>query len=374
MTTKRTKRSTARFLALLALQLGLLALAGCGEGPATDGGAPGPGNDKVMPAVHVVGAVSTAPGAPPAEAVNGPEAAAEPMAANLGTAPSTDERMQDGTDEARDGTGEVPACAAGVDHRRAGREAWLAGDRETAARELRCAVEDGSGDGYDTYLLGLALWKTGELDGAAAALSAAAWQLDDPVRAYVNLARVRIELGDLPGARQAVREALDRDADDADAWNVLGRVLLGSGDRDGAAEAFARAAELDPENPWPRTNLGYLFLVSGEPERALAPLEEAVAIDAGLAPAWHDLALARERAGDLPGALAAARRAAGLAGDGRYASTAERIAALLPASREDEETAVAATPAPAADATAVAAAAGDGSIAPVESLPLHRSP
>ncbi len=374
MTTTWTKRPTTRFLALLALQLGLLALAGCGSGPADDGGGISGQDGKVMPRVHVVTAeppaIETGAAAGDADATGSAEVSGGPMA--VAFTPVEPAGGDDGAaDIEGDATQDSPACEADVDHRQAGRRAWLAGDRETAARELRCAVEEGSGDAYDTYLLGLALWKTGDLDGAAAALSAAAWQLDDPVRAYVNLARVRIELGDLPGARQAVQEALDRDADDADAWNVLGRVLVATGDRDGAAEAFTRAAELDPENPWPRNNLGYLYLVTGEPARAIAPLEEAVAVDAGLAPAWHNLALARERAGDLPGALLAARRAAELAGDGRYEATAERIAALVPADAPagGGEAVADAAPGTAPDATAVAAAARDGAPAPVD--PVH---
>ncbi len=366
MTAKR--RSRTRFLSLLALQAGLLALGGCTSGPADD--PPAAGGGKVLPPVHV--AAVEQPDAPPAPAevdADGTAGAVSAAVETAGLAPEAPDRSA--TEE---GPATVPACEPGVDHRAAGREAWRAGDRETAARELRCAVEGGAGDAADTYLLGLALWKTGDLDGAAEALAAAAWELDDPVRALVNLARVRIELGDVPGARKAVRDALDRSGEDPDAWNVLGRVLLAAGDRDGAAEAFTRAADLDPDNPWPRNNLGYLYLVTGEADRAVGPLEEAVALDAGLAPAWHNLALARERAGDLPGALEAARRAAGLSGEESYRATAARLAALVPVDGTEPGTREAAGGTGEPAGNRVAAVSGTVPGTPAEPVPLPRVP
>ena len=218
-----------------------------------------------------------------------------------------------------------------VDHQAAGRAAWERGDFEEAARHLRVATESGGAAPYDTYLYGLSSWKSGRLDEAEEALVKASAMLASFPRADVNLARVRLEKHDLSGAHRAADEALQLDADFGPAHNVLGRVLLEEGDRDAAAESFRRAAELDEADPWPLNNLGYLLIVSGRADEAIAPLEEAVARDEGLARAWHNLALARERAGDAFGAFSAAQKAANLDGaDEQYRATADRLAELAP--------------------------------------------
>jgi Flp pilus assembly protein TadD len=217
----------------------------------------------------------------------------------------------------------------GIHHARVGREAWQMGEYEEAAEKLGIAAASGKVEPYDVYLLGLSLWKTGRLEQSESALAEAAWKMESFPRATVNLARVRIERGDLDGARSAIETALEIDPEFPPAHNVLGRILLARGDLDGAAEAFERAASLDPDDAWPLNNLGYGLLVGGRADEAVAPLEQAVARDGGLAVAWHNLALARELLGDLPGALVAARRASGLRGErSAYGQTAERLAAL----------------------------------------------
>lgn len=251
------------------------------------------------------------------------------------------ERQRDGTVaehaestaiEAVDRVVEEPTQAFvddGLDHARIGREAWRRGEFEEAADELGIAVANGKAEPYDVYLLGLSLWKTGRLELSESALVEAAWNMESFPRATVNLARVRIERGNLDGARSAIETALEIDPEFPPAHNVLGRILLARGDLDGAAEAFERAASLDPDDAWPLNNLGYGLLVGGRAGEAVAPLEQAVARDSGLAVAWHNLALARERLGELPGAVVAARRAAELRGEqSAYGQTAERLVAL----------------------------------------------
>ncbi|RMF76075.1 MAG: tetratricopeptide repeat protein [Acidobacteria bacterium] len=213
----------------------------------------------------------------------------------------------------------------------AGRRAWAEGDRARAAMLLEAAVERGEADDYDRYLLGLAYWKTGRLDQAEAVLVDLAWSMDGFVGAPLNLARVRLDRGDVKGAQDAVERALAIAPDAADVLNVLGRVHLARGDLDAAADAFRRAMEADPANPWPANNLGYVHLIVGEARKASGLFEQAVAADPGLAVAWHNLALAREQAGDLPGARDAARTAAELRGEERDLATLARLEALVPA-------------------------------------------
>ncbi|UCF68662.1 MAG: tetratricopeptide repeat protein [Acidobacteriota bacterium] len=228
-------------------------------------------------------------------------------------------------------TEHAPDVFDDADHARLGREAWTRGEIERAASELRLAIDRGQADAYDIYLLGLSLWKSGELEAAEQLLTEASWKMQSFVRAPVNLARVRLERGDSAGARAALDEALSIDPEFGPAYNVLGRVLLSVGDADAAAAAFQRAAELSPDDPWPLNNLGYMLLIEQRGEEAVAPLEQAVARNEQLAVAWHNLALAREQAGDLVSAVMAAQRAAELSDQiASYAATEERIAALVP--------------------------------------------
>ena len=216
------------------------------------------------------------------------------------------------------------------DHAREGRSAWEAGEPALAARELRIAVDRGEASDYEIYLLGLSLWKSGDLEESEAVLADATWRLDDFAKAPVNLARVRLALGETSSAEEAVRKAIEIDPDYGPAHNVLGRTLLARGLGDEAAAAFKRAAELSDADPWPHNNLGYLMLVEGRHGEAIEPLERALEIDEGLAVAWHNLALARERSGEAFAAASAAARAGSLASNETYAATAARLGSLAP--------------------------------------------
>lgn len=262
----------------------------------------------------------------PASDAYGPDASADGTLTALETSPARQ------APEA-----EAAAVDDGIDHAAAGRQAWEAGDYATAAEQLAQAVARDQAESYDVYLLGLAMWKEGRLDEAEGVLEDACWKLEDFPRASVNLARVRVEKGDLEGARSAIDAALEIDENFAPARNVLGRILLLQGDRDGAFEAFRKAAELDPSNPWPLNNMGYAKLVTGQGAEAVSDLEQAVARNESIALFWSNLALAREQAGDLSGAAAAAEKAAALeTSEPAYQKTHDRLAALLTATEAVE--------------------------------------
>lgn len=213
----------------------------------------------------------------------------------------------------------------------AGRAAWEAREYGEAARALRVAVEGGTGGPYEGYLLGLSLWKSGKPAEAESYLVDASWKMHEFVRAPVNLARVRIELGQLAEAEQAIDTALAIDEEFGPAHNVRGRILLERGAVDEALEAFQRAADLDGDDPWPLNNAGYALILRDEYSKAVEPLERAISRSLSHAVIWNNLALAREGAGDLPGAVEAAARAAELGSGGTYQATHERLAALAPA-------------------------------------------
>jgi predicted Zn-dependent protease len=235
---------------------------------------------------------------------------------------------------AQEPEGEAPGDLSAEEALEAGRSAWESGEYARAARMLRVVVEGGAGRPYDGYLLGLSLWKSGQPAAAEPYLVDASWKMPEFVRAPVNLARVRIELGQLFEAEEAIDTALAVDDGFGPAHNVRGRILLERGAVDEALEAFQKAAELDGDDPWPLNNAGYALILRDDFAKAVDPLEEAISRDLSHAVIWNNLALAREGAGDLPGAVEAAARAAELEGDGAYQVTYERLAALTPAAPE----------------------------------------
>jgi tetratricopeptide (TPR) repeat protein len=219
-----------------------------------------------------------------------------------------------------------------------GRRAWEAGEYERAAEALTLAVDAGAGTAYEGYLCGLSLWKAGQPAEAEPYLVDASWKMPEFVRGPVNLARVRIELGQLAEAEEAIDTALAVDDAFGPAHNVRGRILLERGAVDEALEAFRRAAELDGDDPWPLNNAGYALLMRGEHAQAVEPLEQATGRSISQGVIWNNLALAREGAGDLPGAVEAAARAAELQREaGSYHATYERLAALVPAEAPPSE-------------------------------------
>lgn len=243
-----------------------------------------------------------------------------------------------------------------------GRRAWGAGEYERAAEALTLAVDAGAGTAYEGYLCGLSLWKAGHPAEAEPYLVDASWKMQEFVRGPVNLARVRIELGQLAEAEEAIDTALAVDEAFGPAHNVRGRILLERGAVDEALEAFNRAAELGGDDPWPLNNAGYALLMRGEYARAVEPLEQATGRSISHGVIWNNLALAREGAGDLAGAVEAAARAAELQGNaGGYHATYERLASLVPAEAlPAERNEAIAEGEPSSDATADAAAGETG--------------
>jgi tetratricopeptide (TPR) repeat protein len=95
----------------------------------------------------------------------------------------------------------------------------------------------------------------------------------------------------------------------------LGGALLETGDAAGARVHLERAIEIAPGLAAARFDLGALELRDGRLDAAKTHLETATRLDAGSVDAWRLLAQARDKSGDVPGALVAMTRAAALAPD-----------------------------------------------------------
>ena len=169
-------------------------------------------------------------------------------------------------------------------------------------------------DGH--FVHGLALWKLGELDGAAKELEAA--RSGGPnSKLEVALAAVRFEQGDIAAAttllsgvlrtepgnpeanfwmarvhdRQAewslglesIRAALDRAPTRAAYHHELGQILRGSGKLPEAIEAWRQAVKLDPGYADAWEAMGQAYLENGRYKDAIAAFEEALKADPGRA-------------------------------------------------------------------------------------------
>jgi Flp pilus assembly protein TadD len=87
---------------------------------------------------------------------------------------------------------------------------------------------------------------------------------------------------------------------------------------DEARAAYERAIAEAPDRPsevWARLELASQLAFWGEVAGAITQLEAVVALEPGLARAWHDLGILRHNAGDDGGAKVALERAVALAPD-----------------------------------------------------------
>ncbi len=103
-------------------------------------------------------------------------------------------------------------------------------------------------------------------------------------------------------------------APEAYAAYLRASVLEEHGDARGAVAELERALDEDPDSPEIVTRIARLLCAKGASrdaaDEALGTFDDALALDPTYSPAWLGLAECRERRGDPPGALDAARRAA----------------------------------------------------------------
>jgi len=149
------------------------------------------------------------------------------------------------------------------------------GDYPAASDKLKIAVAGKPEDAYRRYLLGLALWKSGDRDGAEASLVESAKLDGTRLKTWINLARVRHDLENRTGALEAANEALDLDPASADALHQRGRALMELGRGDEALVALTTARGLDAGNGYIANTLGLLLIQLGKPAEAIEPLAAA---------------------------------------------------------------------------------------------------
>ncbi|HET8540193.1 MAG TPA: tetratricopeptide repeat protein [Anaeromyxobacter sp.] len=130
-------------------------------------------------------------------------------------------------------------------------------------------------------------------------------------RAYERIegARARGAPVDWSAAALDFRRAADVKPAFAGAWSNLGMAHAALGREDDAVRAYEEAIRRGPRLVAPRNNLGVLLLRRGDVASARAVLEGAAALPSSGPHVLYNLALARLRAGDREGAIAALRAA-----------------------------------------------------------------
>jgi Flp pilus assembly protein TadD len=229
------------------------------------------------------------------------------------------------------------AVGDGRDHMAEGESLYSEGRHLEAAAHLQVAVEEQPDAWYRSYLLGLALWKAGDLEGATSSLRRAAGMRPEFVRTKINLARILNERELYGEALAAADRAVVLAPDNPLAHYLRGRSLANLSRVQDATAALRTSLDLDPRNGDVWNRLGLLLLRHGKVQEAVTVLETAAALSpAGPAYIQNNLGLAYERSGRLD--EAAVRFAAGLAagGDpGRLKSNLARVRALLGGPGED---------------------------------------
>jgi len=180
---------------------------------------------------------------------------------------------------------------------------------ERAAAYFTAEIDARPQRAWPYYMLGLSLWKSGELDPAAVAMERSA-QLDSTsIKSFVNLSRIENDRGAFELALDAALAARRIDDGDASASFLEGRSLLNLGRTEDAVLALERSIEIDPDNGYVQNMLGLALLGQERAGEALIPLVRAAELRPKVAYIHNNLGMAYELTGDAVAALAAYRRA-----------------------------------------------------------------
>ena len=217
----------------------------------------------------------------------------------------------------RVGKTKTPETAMATDarveeHRNLGIAFYKTGMLDEASREFKRVTELRPSDLPARFKLGLSHLRMGRNDAAVADLEAAAHARSATAAVFHNLAYALERSGDTTKAREALAEALRRGGDrDPRVHTSMGVLALRDGALSAAEAAFATARSLSGTKPPAAAWFHFAALTAalgGGLDRAIALLEEALAVYPHAAVLHNNLAVALERKGRHDAALAAAER------------------------------------------------------------------
>ena len=129
---------------------------------------------------------------------------------------------------------------------REGVSLYQRGNYKDASERLRIASAGRPDHAYTFFMLGLSLWKSGQNEEAEKALERAGSLNPSFLKAWIDLARVRMELHDPTRALEAADSALGIDGNSADALHQRGRALADLGRVEEAFDALPAQTHRQP--------------------------------------------------------------------------------------------------------------------------------
>ena len=169
------------------------------------------------------------------------------------------------------------------------------------------AIRPRSSGAHNTH--GIALFRQGRLDEAAAAYREAIRLKPDHYDAHNNLGVVLIYLGKPAEAAAAFREAIRIKPRSSTAHTNLGAVLDDLGKLDEAVAAQRKAIELEPDHSTAYNNLGTLLVAQKKVDEGIVAYRKAIELDPKNALAYNNLGYALWGQKKLDEAIAAYRKA-----------------------------------------------------------------
>jgi tetratricopeptide (TPR) repeat protein len=187
-------------------------------------------------------------------------------------------------------------------------------DREylKAVAYFEAEAEARPGRAWTHYMLGLARWKSGQLDDAVDSMERSAELNPGAVKTMINLSRIQNDRDEFSAALEAAERAIEQNEVDAEAHFLRGRSLRNLGQVDEAIEALRRSIELEPDNGYARNLLGLTYIGLNLDGEAVEQLQRAAELVPEVAYVQNNLGMALELAGRRDEAIAAYRRAAEL--------------------------------------------------------------
>ncbi|MDP9115228.1 MAG: tetratricopeptide repeat protein, partial [Acidobacteriota bacterium] len=131
--------------------------------------------------------------------------------------------------------------------------------------------------------LGLACWKFGDLDAAAAAFRAVLAMNPKQPDGLRSLAAVAIEQKNAAEAQEAMKKLAALGASMPELNYNLGLLLQAAGDHNGAAECYRTTLQHKPQFSGALINLGHALRAAGQDEQARELWSQAVAADPEMA-------------------------------------------------------------------------------------------
>lgn len=150
---------------------------------------------------------------------------------------------------------------------------------DDAIADFTAALKSNETEDEAYFGRGMARGRSGDLDGAVSDLGVYIERNPTSAKAHTKRGVRHIWRRDFVKAEKDLRRATELDADSAEAHDDLGVVLAQTGRLDEAHALFLKARSLDPTYKKVHHNLAMVYFMGGDMTRALAAIDDALALD-----------------------------------------------------------------------------------------------